>query len=249
MLSGSSARKIPSPAVMQGRHGAPNLRRRVPDLDHTRHPTATYWLETNGGIAFEHVGRLDLMVEHYGAQLAVVDDVHAEWDKWSDPPPRVPSQYAPDDVRDDYKRKLLLWQICGRLVATGPAVLGEPVTLQLTETDNVNRLRDELALMPIAGPLPDPADPWRDRGECASVRAADLRDPPAVLITNDGKATRLAYNHGIAARTTAEVLREMVLADTGGLTAGQAWDLHRQMTRVAKMPKDKRPTVPDFFAA
>jgi hypothetical protein len=233
---------------MQGRHGAPNLRRSVPDLDHTRHPTATYWLETNGGIAFEHVGRLDLVVEHYGTQLAVVDAVHAEWDKWSDPPPKAPSQYAPDDIRRDYQRKLLLWQICGRLVATATDVLGEPVELPLTETDNVNRLRDELALMPVAGPLPDPDDPWKDRGECASVRAADLREPPAILITNDGKAARLAFNHGIAARTTAEVLREIVLAGTGSLTCDDAWHLHQQMTHAAKMPKDKLPTGPDFFA-
>ena len=121
--------------------------------------------------------------------------------------------------------------------------------IPLDEAEAVNGLRRELAALPVPTPPPADDDHWKDRGECSSVRAADLREPPAVLATNDGKAAKLAHNHGIAWRTTAEVLREMVVAGTGGLTGEAAWDLHQQMTAVTSMPVKKRPAGPEYFAS
>jgi hypothetical protein len=240
--------RIPTPAELAARRGASvRPQRTAPTLGNERHPDATYWLETNAGIAFQHCGRLDLLAEHYGEQLKVVDDVHAEWENLAERAIRSPMPWATEEEREDLLQRSRVRTAAMGLVADATLVLGPAVQLPLSEADAVNTLRIELAALPVAAPPPDDDDPWTDRGECASVRAADLRPPPAVLATNDAKGGRLAHNHGIAVRTTAEVLREMVLAGTGSLTATQAWGLHLQMTQVTRMRLEKRPSGPEYF--
>lgn len=239
-------RRIPSPADI-ARRPTPARRRVPPELAPDRHPGARYWVETNIGIAFAHANRLDLLATHLGDQLSYVEDVLAEWELRAERIVTPPAAGAGADDRAEYQQRRRVRAACQRLLSDAPRILGEPVELPLTEAERVNAYRRELAALPPAGPAP--TDVWSDRGECASVLAADLRPHEvAVLLTNDAKATKLAYNHGVATRSMVGLLREMVRAGTCGLTAEQAWGLYDQMTQVTNLRADLRPSGPEQFA-
>lgn len=231
----------------------------APTLTQGRHPEAIYWLETNIGIAFEHVGRLQHLRDHYGDQLRIVQDVHSEWEHKADRDYIQPSQYAHSDIRKQYARNTKICKICKRLVVNAPRVLGQPWPLDASEAEEVRRLREHLAALPESEPVPAHNDIWTHRGECATIRAAQLHEreqvaaghdrPIQVLGTNDGKAAKLAQNNGLADRTSAGILREMVVENFANLTPERAWELHEQMLEVAGMPHHRRPTSPVYFAA
>lgn len=252
---------IPSPALLAAKRTGPVLPAAVPPpiLGFNHHPAALYWVETNAAIAFYHANRLDLLAEHLGDRMRVVSDVHAEWATKADSFKPKPSQYSSAEEREAYRQWQKVVRACKGLCGCAVDVLGEPVDLDVGEIEHVDRLRDHLASLPEAEPAPAADDHWTHRGECATVRAAQLLEarriaggdpkPVQVIVTNDRKAGVLARHYGFAERTTAQVLREMVLAGTGGLDAETAWDLHQQMHQVAKIPAAHRPHGSDFFYA
>lgn len=255
--SGAAFLRIPTPAQLAGQ--VSRRARPVPEaLGPHVHRGAVYWLETNIGIAFEHVGRLQHLRDHYGEQLRVVTDVHAEWAHKAGRGHQHPGPYAPQVAKDGHARMARVCKVCKRLEVNATGVLGDPWFLDASEVDEVRKLREELAMLPIPEDPPDPSDQWTHRGECATIRAARLHEeaelaagrprPVQVLGTNDGKAATLAFNQGLAERTTAGILREMVLAGIGSLNPERAWDVHLKMLEVAGISARRQPSGPEFFS-
>ena len=254
---------IPTPADLKKRATVVAAANPAPILGPQRHPDATYWIETNAGIAFQHAGCLTLLTDHYKNQIHVVDDVHAEWAHKAAQTRRPPDPWSTDEVLQAHTKWSRVVAACGVLADAGHALLGEPVDLPTEEVDAVRKLRDELTAMPEADPPLRANDAWTHLGECATVRAAQLKlrahtsaplaegeeRPPLVqvLVSNDHKALKLAKRNGLGTRTTADVLREMVLENVLGINANQAWRLHRVTEEVATLPKELRPLGPEYF--
>ncbi len=213
-----------------------------------------YWIDAGIGIAFEHVERLAALVAHLGDSMRIVEDVHAEWERKASNPPGAGTSLSADEAL----RMAHVCEVCRRLTSVALAICGQAHALSTSEGPAIDVLRRELALLPEAEAAPGPGDHWRHRGECASIRAAELnaRDataagrsaPIQILATNDTKALKLAFNHGLAVRTSAELLREMVAAKHEGLTAPDAWELHLSMMEVASIAHARRPAAPSYFA-
>jgi hypothetical protein len=237
-------RPIPRPGPPAGQ---PIRRRRErPQLTPDRAEATDHWLDANTGFAFAHAGCLDLLTAHYGNRLRYVDDVLLEWGRRT---PRVRGlpQGATAQERAKFRRDVVLRRAAVILLRNAETVLGVPFSLEDALVTEVEALRVEIANLPEREDPPQPGDHWSNRGECASVVAAEQQPGPAVLLTNDAKATRLANNHGLAARSVSGVLRELVRAGTAGLTAEQAWGLYQRMCEVTDEKVRDRPTRPDDF--
>lgn len=253
--------RIPNPAQVMKRATIISSDAPAPVLGDKRDDEAYYWAETGVGIAFEHIGRLDLLQNHYAGQLWTVGDVHAEWAHKADEKRVAPSPYAARAERAAHEKWCRVVAACKRLSPAHGLEVGRRFDLPLGEVAEVDRLRQELVAMPEADEPLAPGDHWKHRGECATVRAALLRAKehkaahgvdatalPQVLLTNDGKAMKLAHRKGLASRTAAAVLREIVLAEEQGLDAGEAWALYLRMDEVASLPMDLRPRNAGYFA-
>lgn len=254
--TGAQLLKIPTPAQMAAR--VTTRARPLPEqLGPHRNNQAIYWIETNVGIAFEYVGRLQHLHDHYGDQLRVVEDVHAEWEHKAGKDLQHPGPYAHQTLKDEYARTAKVCKVCKRLEVNATRVLGPPWPLDAAEVDEVRQLRNQLSSLPVPEAPPSRTDLWTHRGECATVRAALLYEknqlatgqsrPVQVLGTNDGKAAKLAFAHGLSDRTTAGILREMLLEGIGDLTPERAWDMHTEMLEVAGMPARRQPLGPQYF--
>lgn len=266
--------RIPTPGQVAGRAKLVAAAAPAPVLGVGRHDQAVYWAETGVGIAFEHAGCLDLLDRHYAWQLRVVDDVYREWEHKADQVRRPPGDWASSEEFAAYEKWCRVVAACGRLVRPDTTWSGRLVELPPGEVGEVRKLREELVEMPLADEPLRGDDEWTHRGECATVRAAQLlanqhgRDQASktgagsprdvagqaaslvqVLVTNDGKAMKLARRKGLATRTTAEVLREIVVADEEELSARDAWALHQRMDEVARIPRALRPHGPEFFTS
>lgn len=243
-------RDIPTPAEVQARTG---LRRRYvpPILGPDRHPGALYWLDTCVALAFAHASQLGLLAAHYGDSLVVVEDVHREADSIAHRPiPPLPRD-ATALERADRQRRVAVKDAARALCAgSGLRTLGPAISIPLTTANRVLELRYELAGLPQAEPPPDLGDLWRHRGEAAIVCAYELRRDdsggslPSAMLSNDGKARLLAKVYGMAGRTAADVLREMVRAGTGNLVANDAWALYCEMRQVSELPDGDGPNGP-----
>lgn len=231
----------------------------APILGKGRHDTAVYWAETGVGIAFQHAGCLELLRAHYGNRLLVVEDVYREWLNKADQRREPPMPWDDDQDRAAYAKWCKVVAACRHLdKPSATAVFGPYEQLDFNEEPEIRRLREELVEMPEADQPLRADDQWTHRGECATVRAAQLRAAaharrhsgvpfPQVLISNDGKALKLAQRKRLGARTSAQVLLEIVAAGEQGLDAEAAWLLHLRMDEVARIPADRRPTGAEFF--
>jgi len=239
---------IPSPAQMVRMSGF-RPRRPPPVLGPDRHPDAEYWLDTCVGLSFVHVGRLDLLIQHYGPALRVVQDVHNEADQLAHRDVAPPRRGASDEEREVREKRLRVKAAAKALCApTGLRTLGVAVEVPQAEAEQVRQYRHDLAALPESQPAPAENDAWSHLGEAAIVCAFELRRAaagPAVahsaMLSNDAKARLLGKEHGMAGRTVADVLREMARARLDAMTAASAWALYLQMTQVSDISLRDRP--------
>lgn len=239
---------IPSPAQMPRMSGF-RPRRIPPVLGPDRQPDTEYWLDTCVGLSFAHVGRLDLLLTHYGPALVVVQDVHSEADLLAHrsvaPAPRGASAEERASRQKRIRVKDAARALCG---PAGLRTLGVPVEVPLSQAEQVRQYRNDLAALPESQPAPAEDDEWSHLGEAAIVCAFELRRAaagpaatPSAMLSNDAKARLLGKQHGMAGRTVVDVLREMARDQFNALTAASAWDLYLQMTQVSDVPLKDRP--------
>jgi hypothetical protein len=227
-----------------------------PVLGPDKHPDAEYWLDTCVGLSFVHVGRLDLLLAHYGPALVVVQDVHSEADLLAHRNVTPLPRGASAEVRASREKRLRVRDAARALCApTGLNTLGVPVEVPLSEEEQVRMYRNDLAALPESQPAPAEDDAWSHLGEAAIVYAFERRRAaagpaaaPSAMLSNDGKARLLGKQHGMAGRTVVDVLREMARARLGAMTDVSAWALYSQMTQVSDVPLRDRPRGPQDFA-
>lgn len=259
MPSSSKLPAIPSPAVFAQRLSTPTARPQVKpspaSWGPSRHPNYLYWLDANIPAAFQHAGVLERLPAHLGEQLRVVEDVHDEWDLRAveNEPSVDPFSAGEERLRQQQRRAF--HRACAALNhAESPSaptravqVLGLPVVLDHKAARVVEDYRRHIARIPPPDEPPDSGDVWTNRGECASVCAAELEGVPAVLATNDWRATQFAHRAGLATRTMAELLLEMRHADPHAMNETDTWRLYERMTKVTRIWKEGRPEGPEFF--
>lgn len=206
----------------------------APNLGPDRDVDAVYVLDSGVGLSFAHVaGGLELLHAHYGDQLRYVEDVSIEWRT------QAAITVLPLEPGHSVEEKRAHTQLAAlvaaakRCVAEVPARFGNPVDLGYGEVDEVDALITELCAL-----HPPRADDGGDRGECASVRLAEIlrkRTPVVVLCSNDDRGRRLAGGHGVATRNAGTVLREMVREQR--LDAGKAFTYYQSMLSLSGIPQ------------
>lgn len=256
-------RVIPSPAALAQRRGPAGPVRLYPlppVLGSRRCDDGLYVLDTGVGLAFGAVdGGLDMLAEHFDGRLCWVDAVQVELEGLAERKVWHPGAGADGDAIEAYQRRLRARAAAAPAAATLPELLGAPVALSTAEDlDAIDKLIDALCELP----KPKQRDPLGDRGECASVRHAmkvrygpqalppaagiDAQGLPKVIVcVNDDRGRRLAIGRGIAARSAADVLREIVGA--GRFDADRAWAMYQAMAQVTTERPHQQPRGPDFF--
>lgn len=208
-------------------------------------PDRIYLCDAGVGITFALIdGGLLLLETHLGDRLVIVEDVTLEWKRLAGARLTIPSRYADADIRARYQRDKRVQLAAKGLLAAGWADRGRG--LDVEEIDEIENLRRDIAALPKAEPTPD-RDDDKHRGECATVRLAEITGRASSLIlTNDGKALKLASNRGISSRTAPELLRELVLAGRiSGEAAAEQWE---KVWDVSRVPASRMPGE-GFFSA
>lgn len=214
-------------------------------------------VDANVGLHFAHVGRLDLLREHYGDDLVVVESVAQEWVRRASKQLIRPSRGAAPAERAAYDRDVLV-RAASRLLmvarqarsTTGDSLeeyqcsLGEPVELPQELAGQLEGAR--AALMDSFGLDPDDEHAASNYGECACIlylRAGRGPTEPAegAILTNDWRADSYARLRGVRRRSTREVLDQIVSEGRLGLTASTADELHERMTEVSQVSPKLRP--------
>lgn len=204
---------------------------------------AAYILDAGVGLAFAHVGRLELLAEHYGGQLIHVDDVALEWRRRANR--AIPALEPGHSVQDRGRRdRDLHVKAAAKVLEERAEELFGPA-LETTDDDQIeiDDLVSELCKL-----NPEIANTGGNRGECASVLVGSRmrgQGQMVVLCTNDDRARRLGASRGLAHRNMHTVLREMVAERRLG--ASDAYDLYLRMAEVTELPEYCRPaSVADF---
>ena len=209
------------------------------ELGENRDPGAVYLLDSGVAFAFGHIQRIDLLHEHYGAQLRYVDDVMVEIRSRKGSVPQLPVAGSSQAMFDEYKRDRAIKKACISLVVDLPRLFGEPISLDYDDQTQVDALVAELCR--LQGVEPSGA---RHRGECATVHYGKKLSPSdvniVVICANDDGARLLAANHTIGHRNMHTVLREMVRDER--LTKDEAWHLYERSTQVTQLPAHARPS-------
>lgn len=228
----------PRPALHARKHPPP------PRLGADRDVDAVYILDSGVGLSFAHIADgMDLLADHYGSQLRYVEDVCVEWRS------QAATQIRPLEPGQTPNHKAVRAQLvalkaaAARCLTEVPARFGVPVDLGYGELENVDALVAELCALPPARP-----NTGDDRGECASVRLAELLSGEArvvVLCSNDDRGRRLASRYGIAHRNARTVLREMVRE--GRLSAIDAFAYYQEMVNLSGIKEWARMTSPSNF--
>ena len=184
---------------------------------------ATYVFDTCLLLGFAAFAEgLDLLQAHYGQSLGWVDAVEVELRALAAASAVAPGpgHSAADQV--SYRKQVRVRQAAKAGLAGVAARFGAAVDLGFAAQPRID------ALVAILCQLEPPKPLGRgDRGECACVdramvlrygpsllepadAAAEAALPVVIVATNDDRARRLASLHGIAVRSAADVLREMV---------------------------------------
>jgi len=215
-----------------------------PNLGPDRDPNAVYVLDTGVGLSFAHVsGGMNLLGDHYGSQLRYTEDVLIEWRSQAAKHIGPLEPGHTEEFKAEREHLLALKAAASRCLSEMPARFGDAIDLGYDEADNVDALVNELCAL-----HPARSDIGEDRGECASVRLAEIlrtETPVVIICTNDDRGRRLASGHGIAHRNAGAVLREMVRE--GHLSAEDAYSHYQAMVALSGIRTWALMTSPDDF--
>jgi hypothetical protein len=187
-----------------------------------REPKADYLLDAGVGFAFAHAKAFRFLAEHYQGRLYVSEAVLREWDSRGRSQVRSPRSHpggVDQAARDQRLKDAGLW-----LANVGSKLLTGILPLTQDAVIEVGNLQRDLADMPRSEPFNG-----GNLGECASIwegrRLRSEGRPIVILCADDDKARRLAQRNGLAARSTPQILREMVTS--GLITEVQAFNYFR----------------------
>lgn len=202
------AGRVPSPAQL-GKAKLPPQPERNKDL--TRH----HCLDTGVGIAFAHVGQLQLLMSYLSDRLCAVDAVRLEVAS------RATSQLKPGHRPVDVHVQAACREVRARLENQ------EIVTVEVP-SEAARRVGAVIARLRQLDPA---TSANKHAGEAASIVWAEGRRPRAVVLTNDGAAQKVAGECGVRWHSCASLLRLMVRDDVLGAEA--AFELFTAMDAVS----------------
>lgn len=206
-------------------------------------------VDANVGLHFAHVDRLDLLVEHFGADLIVIEHVAQEWMRRAQQQLAKPAATANASERTLYATDLLVRDAARRLMVATPRYagtdlehftcsLGMPVELDQDCEASLAGLRQ--VLMERAGLDPDSEHPKSNFGECACIAYVRLglgvrTAAQGVLLSNDRNAVDFARLRGVRFRTSRQILDQIVAEGRLGLSSAAADALFTQMRQVSEV--------------
>lgn len=198
----------------------PALRDTPPKCGPERVETGVYLLDSTVALGFAHIDQVSLLRDHYGPRLYVTENVVLEWRYHFQASPAAVPVGASDEERKAHQQRVRVRLAARKLIPIQQSAkpLAIEVPLLDEDHDSIEELRKDLALLPT--PHDYDENSRADRGECASVhygkklRAGRVEPLVVLLCTDDVKARKLATNHGLVRRSTADVLLEMVYAGT-----------------------------------
>ncbi len=188
-------------------------------------------IDSGVGIGFAHVGRIEMFHDYLGSRLDVVDDVVFEWRR------RSRTSLGPGHAPIDQQVK----QASG--IALAKSVEWRRIDLDDSSRLGVDQVQAELRAYARSQGDPHADDPWRHRGEAASIFHAGSCD--GIVLTNDGGARHVAQRRRVRALHCGHVLRELVV--DGRLLGHEAWDLYQRMIEVSGVGGSGVPESVDWF--
>ncbi len=251
-------RPLPTPRVMLPR--GPNLRPRPPlppvrqyavdsSLPRRRRPVTTALVDTGVLYALAHRPLyLEMFLKLYGESVAVATAVEEEIRNVA----RIPQVARP-------RRNLVLMAACAdRLVkklddktitvlepSEDSAALEAAVQQQLLELDRAAAERRGATWHQI-----DTDRAKRHHGEKESILiAADVikAGGTAIVLTNDGGASRVAWRQGVSARNLRDILAELACAEPNLKEEDLLAALNEMTAHFATLPTDVRPADSSAF--
>lgn len=174
-------------------------------------------IDSGVGIGFAHVGRIDMFHDYLGSRLDVVDDVEFEWRRRSGA--LLGPGHAPVDQRVKHASR----------IALAKSVEWRRIYLDDSSRHGVDQIQVELRAYARSQGDPHADEPWRHRGEAASIFHAGCCD--GIVLTNDGGARHVAQRRRVRALHCGHILRELVVA--GWLQGDEAWALYQRMVEVS----------------
>lgn len=251
-------RPLPTPRVMLPRGASlrprpplPPMRQYAvdPSLPRRRRPVTTALADTGMLYALAHRPKyLEMFLEFYGETVAVATAVEDEIRKIA----RVPQ------VARAHQNLVLMGACADRLVAKledKTIIVLEPsedltdlestVQQQLRELDRAAAERRGTAWRPL-----DADRAKRHHGEMESILVAtDIikAGGTAIMLTNDGGASRVAWRQGVSARNLRDVLAELACANPDLKEEDLLAAFNEMTVHFGTLPADVRPTDSSAF--